>query len=59
MKTVQFKDLKLIKQFYSSGNFSNVHIVSLDETLYCFKSFKNILDYPNEIKDNICLFVLF
>lgn len=56
MKTVQFKDLKLIKQCYSSGNFSNVHIVSLDGITYCFKEFKNILDYPAEIKNNICNF---
>lgn len=52
MKTVEFDDLKLVKKNFSSGNFSNIHLVELNGITYCFKFFSK--EYPKDIMDNIC-----
>ena len=51
METIDINELKFIKNFYSSGNFSKVHIVSESDIKYCFKVFHE--HFPDEIINNI------
>ena len=51
MQTIDINELKLIKENFSEGNFSHIHIVSYDKKTYCFKAFKS--RYPSQIIDKL------
>ena len=48
---IDIKELHFIEYYFSSGNFSSIHLIKYNGELYCFKEFEQI--YPEDILNNI------
>ena len=51
MKYINKNDLIIEELYFASGNYSDIHLVSYNNEIYCFKEFNYI--FPNEIINNL------